>query len=294
MEIEWESEIEWKSGKRSPYLFRQIAGWTGIKMHHAHVMPGRMLEHKPDHHEINISLGGELVTQKMSASGQLVRTTGRDGNICVTPAGQPISAFWSGPIENMGIMLEPEFVRETAVENQLGANFEFFEIYKKEDPLVAQLGLALLDEAATENPMGKLYADSIIQTLTLHVLKTYSTATAAIERLNGGISGYKLQHVKDYIEANLDNDLGLAEISAVAGLSQFHFARSFRTTTGLTPQRYLMERRIERAKELLTTNDMPIIEISLRTGFKNQSHFTTMFRKFTNLTPKTWRDLKHA
>ena len=55
MEIEWESEIEWKSGKRSPYLFRQIAGWTGLKMHRARVMPGRMLEHKPDHHEINVT-----------------------------------------------------------------------------------------------------------------------------------------------------------------------------------------------------------------------------------------------
>ncbi len=287
-------EIEWRSEKEPPYLFRQVAEWSGIKVHRARVLAGRMLEHTPDCHEINVSLAGKLTTQKINASGSIVNTCGGTGNICVTPAGQPVSAHWSRPIDNMGILLDPGFVRETAIENHLGAAFEFVEVYKNEDPLVAQLGLALLDEAATENPMGKLYADSIIQTLTLHVLKTYSTATAAIERLNGGISGYKLQHVKDYIEANLDNDLGLAEISAVAGLSQFHFARSFRTTTGLTPQRYLMERRIERAKELLTTNDMPIIEISLRTGFKNQSHFTTLFRKFTNLTPKTWRDLKHA
>ena len=293
MEIEWESEIEWKSGKRSPYLFRQVAGWTGIKMHRAHVMPGRMLEHKPDHHEINISLGGELVTQKISASGKLVRTTGRDGNICVTPAGQPISAFWSRPIENMGIMLDPEFVRQTAAENQLGANFEFFEIYKKEDPLITQLGLALLEEASSEAPMGKLYAESLVQTLTLHVLRSYSTASAMINRA-GGLSGYKLKRVKEFIDANLEEDLGLAEISAVAELSQFHFARAFRKTTGIAPQRYLMERRIERAKELLATDELPIVEISLRTGFKNQSHFTTLFRKLTNVTPKTWRDLKLA
>ena len=109
-----------------------------------------MLEHTPDFHEINISLGGELVTQKISASGRLVKTSGRKGNICVTPAGQPISAFWSVPIDNMGILLDPYFVRETAVENHLGANFEFLEIYKTEDPLVTQLGLALLDEACPD------------------------------------------------------------------------------------------------------------------------------------------------
>jgi len=287
-------EIEWKSEKDPPYLFRQVAEWSGIKLHRARVLPGRMLEHTPDFHEINVSLGGELVTQKISASGRTVTMRGGEGNICVTPAGQPVSAYWQKPLDNMGIQLDPEFVRETAAENQLGSGFEFVEIYKKEDPLIAQLGLALLDESSSGNPMGKLYADSLIQTLTLHVLRSYSTASAMIERANGGLSGYKLRLVKEFIDAHLEDDLGLAEIAAVANLSQFHFARAFRKSTGLTPQHYLMERRIERAKQLLAKDELPIVEISLLTGFKNQSHFTTLFRRFTNSTPKTWRDLKLA
>ena len=80
------------------------------------------------------------------------------------------------------------------------------------------------------------------------------------------------------------------EIAAVADLSQFHFARAFRKSTGLTPQQFLMQQRIERAKELLKHDKLPIVEVSLRTGFKNQSHFTSLFRKFTSLTPKMWRD----
>jgi AraC family transcriptional regulator len=287
-------EIVWKSEKEPPYLFRQVAEWSGIKLHRARVMPGRMLEHTPVFHEINVSLGGNLVTQKISANGRLVKARGGEGNICVTPAGQPVSAYWEKPIDNMGILLDPGFVSEMAVENHLGAGFEFIEIYQAEDPLVTQLGLALLDEASTGAHMGKLYADSLIQTLTLHVLRSYSTATAMIERINGGLSGHKLRRVKEYINENLEEDLGLAELAAVAGLSQFHFARAFRKTTGLTPQQYLMLQRIERAKELLARADLPIVEISLRTGFKNQSHFTTLFRKFTKLTPKTWRDLKLA
>jgi AraC family transcriptional regulator len=287
-------QIEWKSEKEPPYLFRQVAEWSGIKLHRARVRAGRMLEHTPNFHEINVCISGDLVTQKISGSGRIVNTRGGAGSTCVTPAGQPISAYWAKPIDNMGILLDPEFVLETAAQNHLGAGFEFREIYKNEDPLVAQLGLALLDEASSETPMGKMYADSLIQTLTLHVLRSYSTATAMIERVGGGLSGYKLRRVKEFIDANLEDDLGLAEISAEAGLSQFHFARAFRKTTGLTPQHYLMERRIERAKLLLANDDLPIVEISLLTGFKNQSHFTTLFRKFTNLTPKTWRDLKLA
>lgn len=287
-------EIEWRSEKEPPYLFRQVAEWSGIRVHRARVLAGRMLEHTLECHEINVSLAGRLTTQKINAAGSLITTGGGAGNICITPAGQAVSAYWDKPIDNMGILLDPDFVRDTAIENHLGGGFEFVEIYKKEDPLVTQLGLALLDEAAAENPMGKLYTDSMIQTLTLHVLKTYSSASAAIERLNGGLSGYKFQRVREFVEANLDEDLGLAELATVADLSQFHFARAFRKTTGLTPQHYLMERRIERAKEMLAKEDLPIVEISLRTGFKNQSHFTTLFRKFTTFTPKTWRDLKHA
>jgi len=128
----------------------------------------------------------------------------------------------------------------------------------------------------------------------LHLLKNYSTANLKQENTHGGLSGYRLRRVKEFINANLEEDLSLAEIAAASDLSQYHFARAFRTSTGLTPQQYLMRQRVERAKELLANDNLPIVEISLRTGFKNQSHFTTLFRKFTKLTPKTWRELKLA
>lgn len=287
-------EIEWKSEKDPPYLFRQAAEWSGIKLHRARVLPGRMLEHSSTSHEINVAIAGRLVTQKISASGKLVTTRGGDGSICTTPAGQPISAYWQNPLDNMGIALRPEFVRETAAENNLNKSFDLVETYKREDPLIAHLGLALLDEAESATPMGRLYADSLIQTLTLHVLRSYSTATAVIERVTGGLPAYRLRTVKEFIEANLEEDIALAEIASVAGLSQFHFARAFRKSTGLTPQQYLMERRIERAKCLLAEKNLPLVEVILRTGFKNQSHFTTLFRKFTHLTPKMWREMKLA
>jgi len=287
-------QIEWKSKTSPPYLFRQEAEWTGVNLVRARVMPGRLLEYTTQVHEIRIAIKGEIKAQKISATGRLISTRGGAGNICLTPAGQAISGCWGEPIDIIIVALLPEFVRETAVENQLGASFDFVEIYKKKDPLLTQLALALFDEASSDTPSGRLYADSLIQTLTLHLLKSYSTAPLHIQRMNGGLPGYKLRRVKEFIDENLDHDLGLAELSRVASLSQFHFARAFRRSTGLTPQHYLMERRIERAKQLLTDAELPLVEVSLRTGFKNQSHFTTLFRKFTNVTPKAWRELKLA
>lgn len=287
-------QINWKSNNENPYLFKRQANWNVVKVHRARVLPGVMLEHANSFHEVNINLGGHLTTEKISASGKLVRTKGSAGNLCITPAGQPISAFWEKPLDNLGISLDPHFVARTAVENRFNSEFEFAEIYKEKDSLIQHIGLALLAEAGTDAPAGRLYAESLIQTLTLHLLKNYSTATARRKTARGGLSGYKLRRVQEFIDANLETDLSLAEIAAVCDLSQYHFARAFRASTGLTPQQYLMRQRIERAKELLAKDDLPIVEISLQTGFKNQSHFTTLFRKYTKFTPKLWRELKLA
>jgi AraC family transcriptional regulator len=288
-------EIVWKTkADQSPYLFMQQAAWTGVKVHRARVLPGRMLPHDAPCHELNVSLGGQLTTEKISATGKSVITKGGAGNICLTPFGQLIGASWEVPIDNMGILLDPALVSHTAAENGFPANFEFKEIYKKKDLLIQHIGLALLAEGESETPSGRLYADSLIQSLTLHLLANYTALGRGAPRYNGGLQPYKLRRVQEFIDANLEEDLGLAEIAAVADLSQFHFARAFRKTVGITPQRYLMRQRVEKAKELLADEELPIAEVGLRTGFKNQSHFTTLFRKFTNFTPKTWRELKLA
>ena len=283
-------QIEWKSDKVTPYLFRKVGEWPGLRIHRARVMPGRMLEHTNTFHEVNIAISGALTTSKVSANGTAVSTKGGRGNLCVTPAGQSVSADWEKQLDNLGIFVDPALVKRTAVENGLDDSFELAEIYKESDPLIQHLGLTLLDESDSPTPSGRLFTDSLIQTLTLHLLTNYGTSTPGKQIVSGGLSGHKLRRVKDFILENLDADLGLAEIAAVADLSQFHFARAFRKSTGMTPQQFLMQQRIERAKELLAKEDLPIVEVSLRTGFKNQSHFTSLFRKFTRLTPRMWRE----
>lgn len=286
-------QIEWKTNSGSPYLFRQVSEWPGLRIHRARVQAGRMLEHTNTFHEVNVALSGTLVTEKVSSTGKRIVTCGSSGNLCITPAGQSISAHWKKPLDNLGFFFDPLFVAKTAADNHFGPNFEFAEIYKKEDPLIQNIGLTLLAESASDTPSGRLFTDSLIQTLTLHLLSNYS-ANKPVPIVNGGLSGYRMRRVKEFIDANLEDDLSLADIASIADLSQYHFARAFRRSAGVTAQQYVMQQRIEKAKGLLANADLPIIEVSLRSGFKNQSHFTTLFRKFTKLTPKTWRDLNLA
>ena len=92
-----------------------------------------------------------------------------------------------------------------------------------------------------------------------------------------------------FIEENHERDLALAEMAGAVGISPFHFAREFKRATGLAPHQYLVKVRIERAKAWLSKSELPIVEVGLRAGFNNQSHFTRLFHKRTGLTPKAYR-----
>ncbi|MBD0276003.1 MAG: helix-turn-helix transcriptional regulator [Acetobacteraceae bacterium] len=95
---------------------------------------------------------------------------------------------------------------------------------------------------------------------------------------------------KDYIEANSSHDLPLAELASVAGLSEPHFARAFRLTTGDPPHRFVVRRRVERAKALLRDTEEPVSQIALASGFASHSHLSTRFRRLVGVTPSAFRD----
>ena len=200
-------DIEWKSEKVEPYLFRQVVEYPGLRIHRAHVMPGRMLEHTNTFHEVNVAISGALTTQKLSANGKLVSTKGNSGNLCVTPAGQALSAIWEKRLDNMMILLDPALIDRAASENGIASRFEFAEVYKQTDPLIQQLGLTLLEESESATPSGRLFSDSLIQTLTLHLLNHYGTSRPATQSVTGGLSGYKLLRVKEFMTENLEEEL---------------------------------------------------------------------------------------
>ena len=93
----------------------------------------------------------------------------------------------------------------------------------------------------------------------------------------------------DYIEAHLTDELGLVELAAIVELSPHYFGEAFRISTGRSPHRYVMERRIEWARDLLWDADRPIRDIAYAAGFSSQSHFTANFRRVTGVTPGRFR-----
>ena len=94
----------------------------------------------------------------------------------------------------------------------------------------------------------------------------------------------------EYIEEQLDASPSLEQMAAVARLSPYHFARQFKTATGLPPHQYLIARRVERAEQLLRTGgDFSLAEVAAYAGFSDQSQFSRHFKRLIGVTPRHFR-----
>jgi AraC family transcriptional regulator len=107
--------------------------------------------------------------------------------------------------------------------------------------------------------------------------------------LRGGLAPRQMRRVLDYINAHLADELGLVELAAIAGLSPNHFGEAFKVSVGKSPHRFVMERRVQHAMELLRNEVRSIAEIAHATGFSIQSRMTENFRRVTGLTPGQFR-----
>jgi AraC-like DNA-binding protein len=104
-----------------------------------------------------------------------------------------------------------------------------------------------------------------------------------------GLSRSSLKRIEEYVDANLGSSLDIDKLSSLVRMSSSHFIRSFQKAVGVTPHRYVVQSRVAKARELLATTDLPLIEIALATGFSDQSHFTRRFQESTGVPPGAFR-----
>jgi AraC family transcriptional regulator len=158
------------------------------------------------------------------------------------------------------------------------------------DPLLHRLALVLQAAIEGESVAGQPSARSLPAALVARFLRRYGVTRQSAGEVTGGLSLYKLRRTIAYIKDHLEQNLSLVTLAAVGKTSPAHFARLFKQATGLPPHQYVLRCRMERAKQLLTETDLPLIEIALQVGCADQSHFTALFRTHFALTPKAYRD----
>lgn len=272
-----------------PLTFKRKAAWEGIRLEHYLLHAGELPEHRHNEHVVMISLTDGAKGEIRTATGTRISGTQHSGNVCVLPSGLAHTARLDTPSEHLAMYLDPSTVRRAASESLMAGNFEVIERCTRSDGVISSIGWALLGELESEGLSGRLYAESLANVLAVHLLRHYTTGGSEPHHSIGGLSAQKLRHVMDFVAENYSSDVRLAELANVAGMSNFHFAREFKRTTGTTPHQYLIKFRVERAKALLAEVELPLTEVGLQSGFSHQSHFTRLFRRLTGTTPHSYR-----
>ncbi|RJF95567.1 helix-turn-helix domain-containing protein [Noviherbaspirillum saxi] len=211
--------------------------------------------------------------------------------IHIDPLGSLTGASWTEPLNVLFLMpSELTFQRVLGELRGLPSRFELIRSSYVQDAQIRQIGLAILAECRSGFPSGRLYGESLAIALAARLITCYSSHPLKMPSGKEGLPAWRLRRVIEFIEKNIDEELGLKDLAAVAGFSEYHFSRMFKLSTGLTPHRFVMDRRVARAKKLLAHSQMSIKEISACLGFGDQAHLTTVFKSFTGTTPKIFRE----
>ncbi|ARV63197.1 hypothetical protein BZZ01_23480 [Nostocales cyanobacterium HT-58-2] len=210
------------------------------------------------------------------------------GDFWICPAGVSGLWAWESSDESLMFVIDPLLLCTTAEEvGGLDASkVEMLSTVSAYDPQIEAIARLVQTEFNTAGVGGQLYVESLMQVFIIHLLRQYCTFEPKIQHDVGKLPTPRLQQVLDYIHSYLDRPLHLAELAEIVGISQYHFCRLFKQSMGVSPYQYVLQQRMEKAKELLQQRKYAIAEIALLVGFADQSRFTRHFRKYIGVTPR--------
>jgi AraC family transcriptional regulator len=238
-----------------------------------------------------------LLVARMSSQSEVRYDIGKGSRGCDVRYGHMLlypalnqSCWWLGRPEQTIILSVPAQLLQRAWQQDRDESWPgMMEMCSfRQDSRIIQTLEALATELERSIQINSAYISSLIFQLSTHLVRQYSNQVDSVIK-RSGMSPSRLNKVLEYVSAGLEEELRLAEMAQVAGISPYYFCREFKKTMGITPHRYVVQQRIDRAKALLQNTSKSITEIGAQLQFPTPSHFTATFRKLVGLTPSVFR-----
>lgn len=290
LNINWDGENPLARILPQPPLLSSFkVGWDKIRLDYLYQPAHETPEHSHTRHVIAILIKSAPVKVERKLDEKFYSSYLPCSHFFLIPAGIPHQVWIHGDGEYLVLSLEPNLI-DTRI-NEL-ANTESIELIPQHcvcDPLICTVGLALKSQLELGSRGSRLYVESAVNLIATHLVQHYATHQQLIPEPSYGLAQSKLKQVVEYIHQHLATDLSLEDIARQSGMSQSHFSRLFKQSTGLSPWQYVIQRRVEVAKQLLKKPELTIEKISARLGFNSHSQFTIFFQKYTSISPKEYR-----
>ena len=263
-------------------------GWSGVRVEHVPGQPTSDIDLPPLAEYFFILQGRPPLAGRFGCGGVDLDGPPDEGAVAVIPSGASSYYRWDGVSDSTHFQLSRAVVARVAVEacDLDPANVRFRPVlFGNMPPAIAATLAALRDELLSGGPGGRVCAESLTTVLAVHLIRHLASGPA-VRGLTGVLARPVVRAVEEYVEDNLDQSIGLADLAAVAHLSEYHFARLFNATTGQTPHQFVIAKRVARAKELIRERRLTLAEVAAAVGFADQSHLHRHFKRLVGVTPK--------
>jgi len=170
-----------------------------------------------------------------------------------------------------------------------GGQIELAPVFNVEDGQLEHLLRALVAVAQDGSGADLLMGELLVNAACIRLAKRYAVSKLNMVPRRGGLPEARLKRVLEYIDANVGRNITLSEFAGVANMSLYYFAVLFRQSTGLSPHKYLLNRRIERSKVLLCDPERSVLDVGLQVGFEHQNNFARAFRRVVGVSPTEYR-----
>ena len=272
--------------ERSPIFTSQNTGWDGVFFRYMSVPASQTPEVCTTlGHTITIFTHGDYVIHgDRKLDGRFHRDSVVGGDIVIQPANIGQKCAWDKEGDFIILGIETKTFARAIHESAQPEQVQLIPHFATPDPLVLQIGLAIKN-ALQNNPSGsRLYAQTMVNALSVHLLQHYSARKPKIKEYTNGLSKRQLNRIIEYIRNNLDKNLGLNELANLLHISPHYFCYLFKQSMKMSPHQYVIQTRVDRAKELLLMG-YTIAQVALMVGFANQSHLNRHFKKLIGITP---------
>ena len=272
----------------APIVTSANLAWRGIRVEQYQLEAMKLPAHYHQHHLLLLyqQKSGPIAVHRQQGS-----TVQKDlfsfGDLGLYPGGEYGLVTWDGPTDTINIYIDDQYLENMARQAMDLTHFKLTDRLRFNDELLNQLGQQLFKAVGQTHPMGLLYAESLTNALSYHLIEhhaTYQHRVAKVRQLPAVV----LARIDAYLEAFADQPITLEALAELANLSVFYFSRLFRKTTGMSPYQYVVHWKIRRAKQLLRT-DTSLSVISDTLGFANAAHFSTVFKRAVGLSPSAYR-----
>jgi AraC family transcriptional regulator len=278
--------------ERQPEILAQVRTADGVAFQLRRDYRGVLAVPELDSVLISVHMGAptRLSCQR---GGQRFTGTSVHGDIDVIPS--RTAARWEmHDDDDMALVLSLPQALLDAVAAESGMDAARLEIrnrFQVRDAELETLSGAMKREMELGCPSGRIYMNGLALAVASRLVVWHSSAAKGPAMASEGLSGLRLKQVLAFIEEQLAEDLSLEQIAAVAGVSASHVKTLFRKAMGVPVHKYVIQRRVERAKTLLRRDSLSMAEIAAATGFAHQSHMARHMRRVLGMPPMAMKRL---